>query len=130
MGHRDYRHFAHTKFAGSKKPAVPGDYVAVTIHQDRCAPAKLDDAAGNLGDLRIRVLPGVLGVGDERLHLAVFDVEHVVSGDSKMKRPASWRAVEGSGANLQTLQTSVCSLTVAKPRAVPSRMAYWPGRTH
>jgi CxxC motif-containing protein len=88
--------------------------------------------------------PGIAGKGDERLDLAVFDGERVQIKDSELARaalettkPADEQTVGGlrksvRGANLQTpqtLQTSVCSRTLSKGRALASRMAEATGRT-
>jgi hypothetical protein len=105
------------------------------------------------------VSPGIAGKGNERLNQAVFDGERVQINDSKKVRPGRkmnpsraakplccaettkpaddqtagglWKWARG--ANLQTpqtVQTSVCSRTLSKGRALASRMRLFAGRTH
>ena len=47
----------------------------LAIDQDRIGPAELDDAGGDLGHLRVGVRARIAGEGDQRLDLAVLDVQ-------------------------------------------------------
>jgi hypothetical protein len=64
---------------------VSGDDAVVAIDEDRVCPAVLDDAGRDLGDLTLGVRARIAGVGNQRLDLAVLDVERVQSGSPKSK---------------------------------------------
>jgi hypothetical protein len=57
----------------------------VAVHQHRIRPAVLDDAGGDLGHLIVGVSAWIAGVGDQRLDLAVLDVERVQNRFLKKK---------------------------------------------
>ena len=85
MGQFDHRHLIQTQLARSGQTPVPGDDAVVAIDEDRIRPAVLDDAGRDLGDLGIMVRARIAGVGNQRLDLAVLDVERVQSGNPKSK---------------------------------------------
>ncbi len=73
------------------------------IDQDRIGPAELDDAGGQLGNLGIRVNAWITSERDQRLDLAVFDVQGWGHG---MQKPAT-RAGPRLIGNLVQLVTRV-----------------------
>ena len=79
---RHNRHLGQTELARCQQTAVTGDHVVLAVDQDRCAPAELTDAGRDLGHLCLRMLLGIAGIGDQRLDLAVLDVDGV-HGDQK-----------------------------------------------
>ena len=87
------RHVDQPQLAGGGQTTMSGDDPMLPIDEDRISPAVLDDAGGNLGHLRFGVGTGIPGERNQRLNLAVLDVEHVLFVYSKMKRPAQWQAV-------------------------------------
>jgi hypothetical protein len=81
----DHRHLIQTQLAGSGQTSVPGNDAVVAIDQDRIRPAVLDDAGRDLGDLALGVRARIASVGNQRIDLAVLDVERVQSGFPKSK---------------------------------------------
>ena len=67
---------------------MTGNNTVFTIDQHRIGQAELNDAGGDLGHLRIRVRAGISGVRNQRVNLAVLDVQLVQDWFSKKKRPA------------------------------------------
>ena len=85
----DHRHLGHAQLVRRRQPPVSRDDAVVAIDQDRVRPAVLDNAGRDLGDLRFGVRARVAGVGDQRLDLAVLDVQWVQGfGFQKNKRSA------------------------------------------
>ena len=81
----NHRHLSQPQLAGGGQTPVSGNDAVVAIDQDRVCPAVLDDAGRDLGDLALGVRARVAGVGNQRLDLAVLDVERVQSGNPKNK---------------------------------------------
>lgn len=81
----NHRHLIQPQLARSGQTPVPGDDAVVAIDQDRVRPAVLDDAGRDLGNLALGVRARIAGVGNQRLDLAVLDVERVQSGNPKNK---------------------------------------------
>ena len=77
VGQFDHRHLIQPQLAGSGQTPVPGDDAVVAVDEDRVRPAVLDDAGRDLGDLTLGVRARIAGVGNQRLDLAVLDVERV-----------------------------------------------------
>ena len=73
----------------------------IDIDQDRRGPAELGDACSDLGDLRIVVRARIAGVGNQRLDLAVLDVERVhADAGPENEKPADesrggWSGIDG-----------------------------------
>jgi len=105
----DDRHLVETQLARGSQAPVARDDAVVAIHQQRIGPAVLDDAGGDLGDLRIGVRARIAGVGDQRLDLAVLDVERVQNRFLKKLRPAQGRSGLWSG------RAERCSVATKKP---------------
>jgi hypothetical protein len=80
---------------------VARDDAVVAINQYRVRPAIFDDAGGDLGDLRIGMCARIAGVGNQRLDLAVLDVERIQRGCPENRKPADDNRgrVFGVGAN-------------------------------
>ncbi len=88
MGQFDHRHLIQPQLACSSQTTVARDDAVVTINQDRVRPAIFDDAGGDLGDLRIGMCARIAGVGNQRLDLAVLDVERIQRGCPENRKPA------------------------------------------
>ena len=83
------RNFRQPQLACSRQTTVPGDHAADTVDQHRICPAKLSDAGGDLNHLLLAVGARVAGERDQRVNLAVLDVEGIHGFDvSKKMRPA------------------------------------------
>ena len=67
---------------------MTGNNTIGAIDQNRICPAVLNDAGGDLGHLRISVRAGISGVRNQRVNLAVLDVQLFQDWFSKKKRPA------------------------------------------
>jgi hypothetical protein len=104
MGQFDHRHLIQSQLARSGQAAVAGDDAVRAIDKDRVGPAELDDAGRDLGDLALGVRARIAGVGDQRLDLAVLDVERVQRASPKAKpaercRPAGWKMRKSGAGN-------------------------------
>ena len=92
-------------------------------------------AETGIGHLLVGVRARIAGIGDQRLDLAVLDVERVQNRFLKKKtrrRKTVGGLVMGAdwcGCKLQTLQTWVCSRTLGECRARAPRIAIREGRT-
>jgi hypothetical protein len=75
-GQFDDRHIVQIQLARRGESAVTGDDAVVAIDQDRVGPPVLDDAGGDLGHLLGGVGTRIPGARNQRLDLAVLDVEH------------------------------------------------------
>ena len=73
----NHRHLGQAQLVRGREPTVASDDAVVAVHQHRIRPTVLDDAGGDLGHLLIVVRSWIPGVGDQRLDLAVLDVEHI-----------------------------------------------------
>ena len=83
MSQLDHRHLIQPELARGGQTPVPGNDAVVAIDQDRVRPAVLDDAGRDLGNLALGMRARIAGVGNQRLDLAVLDVELVQSGFPK-----------------------------------------------
>ena len=96
----DHRHVGQAQLACGRQTSVARDDTLDRIHQDRRGPAELGNAGGDLGDLRIAVRARIAGVGDQRLDLAVLDVERVhADAGPENEKPADesrggWSGIE------------------------------------
>ena len=87
----NHRHLRQAQLVRGSEPTVASDDAVVAIHQYRICPTVLDDACGDLGHLLVVVRSRIPGVGDQRLDLAVLDVEHIQFVSLKKKRPGRVR---------------------------------------
>jgi len=62
---------------------MAGDDHPFAVHQDRIRPPELPDTGRHLGDLRVRMRPGVPGMWQERAYRPKFDLRgeiHLIRG--------------------------------------------------
>ena len=54
---------------------MAGDDVVLSVYQDRRAPAEFPNARRDLRHLRIGMLFGISGIGDQQINCSVIDVK-------------------------------------------------------
>ena len=88
-------HLGHAELAGSKQPAVTGDDVVLSVHQDGSTPAEFGDAGRDLCHMGVRVQLGISGVRDQGLNRPVLDFDVGLHAASETKKPARVILVAG-----------------------------------
>ena len=75
MAKFDDRNFWQIQLASCRQTAVTGNDAVGAVDEDGLCPAELDDAGGQLGDLRLGVRGRIGGEWDQRLDLAILDAQ-------------------------------------------------------
>ena len=82
----DHRYDIEREFLRSRQATMPGHDVAVAGHQQRSGETVLDDAAGDLRHLGIRVGARILGVGLEPIQRPQLDAAGHGRGEGSRHR--------------------------------------------
>ena len=69
------RHFQQIQLARCRQTTVAGNDAVGAVDEDGLCPAELDDAGGQLGDLRLGMRARIAGERDQRLDLAILDAQ-------------------------------------------------------